>query len=67
MYLLTFAAMSELVVFEDKLKKIVTNFAILALGREINVLGRQYIGIINLLNMNDIVEELKASCNSTIF
>lgn len=59
-YLLAFATMSDLVVFKDKLKKIITNFAILALGREISVLGRGYIAIINLLNINDVIEELKA-------
>lgn len=46
--------MWDLVVFEDKLRKIITNFAILAFGEEISVLGRGYIAIRNLLNINDL-------------
>lgn len=47
--------MLDMVVFKDKLRKIITDFAILALWREISVLGRGYIAIINLLNINDVV------------
>lgn len=47
--------MSELVVFKDKLRKIITNFAVLALDREISVLGRGYFAVIKLLNINDLV------------
>lgn len=64
--MLTVATMSDLVVFKDKLRINITKFAVLALSREISVLGKLYIAIINLLNINDLVKGLKASYNSML-